>query len=150
MMLIGERMLDGGRMDEIDSAMLKRFPCSTRVVLLVCLAFVRMVDCYSNDAGRQALSMLCGERPARRWRNAAKRWRKGRPSDVYKGNEDLTGLYKDEDLRTPKTLSGCKPNGSQKGSAGLTDLFKDTGLPTLQRAIYKDNDDLTGLYKDEY
>ena len=82
------------------------------------------------------------------------RWRKGRPSDVYKVNEDLTGLYKDEDFRTPKTLSGCKPNDSQKSSDGLTDLFKVKGLSTLQtrcrpRIIHTSNEDLTALYDDD-
>ncbi len=48
--------------------------------------------------------------------------------DIYKNNDDLTGLYKDDDFRTPKTLSGCRPNDWQKGDDGLTDLFKVKGF----------------------
>ncbi len=66
----------------------------------------------------------------------------------------MTCLYKDEDLPTPKTLSGCKPSDSQKGTDGLTDLFKVKGLSTLQpgcrpRVIHTSSEVLTALYNDE-
>ena len=78
----------------------------------------------------------------------------GRPSDDYKGNEDLTGLYKDEDVRTPKTLSGCNENDTQKGSDGLTDLFTDIRTPkTLSGCKSNDSqkcsDGLTDLFRDK-
>ncbi len=54
------------------------------------MALVRMADCYSDDVERQASPTLGG-------RNAARIGRMNRPSDVYKGSEDLTGLCKDDD-----------------------------------------------------